>query len=97
MEKQFHLVLSLKTVKGFIDFGWYALGNDRKTAGQLFAQMKGSDTLADSGALHIDLIEMIDELPCKVESLSCTLDELCSNLKLITREMFRLKNLEEMS
>jgi hypothetical protein len=95
METQFDLVLSLKTPKGFIDYGWYPLGSNPEFAYGLLSQMKGSDTLADSAVLHIDLVETKDGLPAKVKSLSCSLDELCENIKLISREMFRLKNLEE--
>jgi hypothetical protein len=97
METQFDLVLSLKTPKGFIDYGWYPLGSNPQFADQLFSQMKGSDTLADGSVLHIDLVETKDGLPDKVKSMSCSLDELCENVKLISREMFRIKNLEEMS
>jgi len=96
MKSQFELVLSLKTSNGFIDYGWYPLGNNRKAADHLFTQMLGSDTMADSAVLHIDLVETKAGLPFKVNGLSCTLDELCENVKLISREMFRLKNLEGM-
>jgi hypothetical protein len=95
METQFDLVLSLKTPKGFIDYGWYPLGSSPEFAYGLFSQMKGSDTFAEGAVLHIDLVKTKNELPDKVKSLSCSLDELCENVKCISREMFRLKNLEE--
>jgi hypothetical protein len=46
--------------------------------------------------LHIDLMEAVDNLPVKIKSICCTLEELGFNCKLIAKEIFRLKNLEEM-
>ena len=96
METKFYILLSLKTIKGFVDYGQYFFGNDREAAYNLFAQMKGSETLTDHTLLHIDLMETVNQLPVKVKTMCCTLDELGINCKLIAREIFRLKNLEEM-
>jgi len=95
METQLYILLSLKTTKGFIDYGQYFFGNDREAAYDLFDQMKGSETLTDTALLHIDLMETVKELPIKIKTICCTLEELGDNCKLITREIFRLKNLEE--
>ena len=96
METQFYILLSLKTNKGFVDYGQYFFGDDREAAYQLFDEMKGSKTISDTALLHIDLVETINELPVKIKTICCTLDELGNNCKLIAREIFRLKNLEEM-
>jgi hypothetical protein len=42
-------------------------------------------------------VETVDRLPEKIKSICCTLDELGENTKLIAKEVFRLKNLEELS
>ena len=96
METKFYILLSLKTIKGFVDYGQYFFGNDRDAAYELFDQMKGSETPDGTALLHIDLMETVNELPVKSKSLCCTLEELGTNCKLIARETFRLKNLEEM-
>jgi len=96
METQFYILLSLKTLQGFTDYGQYFLGNDREAAYGLFAQLSGSADVRDNCLLHIDLMETVDELPVKIKTVCCTLDELGVNCKLIAREIFRLKNLEEM-
>jgi hypothetical protein len=96
METQFYIILSLKTNKGFVDYGQYFFGDDREAAYQLFDQLKGDQTITGSALLHLDLMETVGQLPVKIKTLSCTLDELGNNCKLIAREMFRLKNLEEM-
>jgi hypothetical protein len=96
METQFYIMLSLKTIDGFADYGQYYFENDREAAYELFGQLKGNKNIGDSCLLHIDLMETIDELPVKINTICCTLDELAYNCKLIAREIFRLKNLEEL-
>lgn len=96
METQFYILLSLKTTQGFVDYGQYFFGNDREAAHNLFRQLKGDPDMVDSCPLHIDLMETVEELPVKIKSICCTLEELGVNCKLIAREIFRLKNLEEM-
>src|ERR1700761_4682660 len=96
METQFYIILSLKTAKGFVDYGQYFFGNDREAAEDLFAQLQGGTDVKNNCLLHIDLMETVNELPVKIKTICCTLDELGVNCKLIAREVFRLKNLEEM-
>jgi hypothetical protein len=96
MKTQFYILLSLKTPKGFADYGQYFLGDDREAASLLFARLKGSKDITDPAVLHIDLMETVNELPIKIKTICCTLEELGVNCKLIAREIFRLKNLEEM-
>lgn len=96
METQFYILLSLKTNRGFVNYGQYFFGNDRQAAYTLFDQLKGKDQIIDGGLLHIDLMETVNELPVKIKTICCTLDEMGANCKLIAREVFRLKNLEEM-
>ena len=95
METQFYILLSLRTPQGFADYGQYFFGNDREAAYGLFGQLKGSEELTPTCLLHIDLMETVDGLPEKIKTICCTLEELGTNCKLIAREVFRLKNLEE--
>jgi len=95
MKTQFYIILSLKTPQGFVDYGHYSFGDDREVACELFAQLLGSEKIKDSCPLHIDLMKTVNELPVTIKTICCTLDELGANCKLITREIFRLKTLEE--
>ncbi len=88
-------MLSLKASEGFVGYGQYFLGNNREVAYNLFNRMQGSKKL-DDALLHIDLMETVNELPVKIEGICCTLEQLGINCKLIAREVFRLKNLEDM-
>lgn len=95
METQFYILLSFKAPEGFVNYGQFYFGNDRLAAYDLFRQLQGSKTIKDGCLLHIDLMETVNELPVKIKTISCTLEELGSNCKLIAKEIFRLKNLEE--
>ena len=97
METQFYILLSLQTPRGFVDYGQYFFGDDREAAYGLFAQLKGKTEIKDSCLLHIDLMETRNGLPVKIKTICCTLEDLGANCKLIAREIFRLKNLEELA
>jgi hypothetical protein len=94
METQFYILLSLKTPQGFVNYGQYFFGDRREAAYELFNRLKGSGAI--DAPLHIDLMETVGDLPVKIKTICCTLEELGCNSKLIAREIFRLKNLEEM-
>lgn len=95
MKTQFYILLSLKTNKGYVNYGQYFFGNDREAAYGLFDQMKGKILVTDTAMLHIDLMETVNELPVKIKTICCSLEELGTNCKLIAREMFRLMNLDD--
>lgn len=94
MEDRFSLLLSLKTQAGFEVFGEFGIGDDRLAANTLFDSLQGKEPLNDLGLLHIDLMETDGALPAKVRTKCCRLEELAANCKLVTREVFRQKNLK---
>ncbi|WP_345212317.1 hypothetical protein [Mucilaginibacter gynuensis] len=94
MEDRFSLLLSLKTVTGFDVFGEFGIGDDRLAAKALFDSLAGKEPLNELGLLHIDLMEKDGALPAKVMTKRCSLQELAANCSLITREVFRQKNLK---
>ena len=96
MESRYSILLSLKTPTGFITYGQYFLGNDWQVADELFNQLQGSSQIDGHILLHIDMMETVNELPQKIKTIGCTLDELAHNIKIIAREVFRIKNLEDM-
>lgn len=93
---RYTILLSLKTPTGFITYGQYYLGDDRQFANDVFNQLMGSPDVTHHTLLHIDMMETVDELPLKIKTLTCTLDQLAHNAKIIAREIFRIKNLEDM-
>jgi hypothetical protein len=96
MKTTFYIVLNMKTARGFESFGRFFIGNDRDFAGSLFSSLKGSDQVKEEDILHLDLMETKEGLPVNMKVINCTLDELSVNCRIITKEVFRLMNLENM-
>jgi len=89
MEITFHILLHLKTMDGHENFGKFCIGHDRETAEGIFHQLKGNSNVTDQCGLCIEFIEMHDNLPYDIRLLSCTLDQLAENVKIITKETFK--------
>ncbi|TWV91719.1 hypothetical protein [Chitinophaga pinensis] len=89
METTFHILLHLKTSDGHENIGRFFLGGDRTMADKLFSQLKGNPDVTDQCGLCIEFIEMRDNLPYNMEILSCTLDQLAENCKIITKAIFK--------
>jgi len=92
----FYILLSLKTIDGFESFGKFVIGNNRSFAYSLFKKLKGSSEANEKSVLTIELMETVNELPLNLKIISCTLEELTENCKLITKEMFKATNLEDL-
>ncbi|MFD2871709.1 hypothetical protein ACFS5N_04470 [Mucilaginibacter ximonensis] len=95
METPFYLLFSLKTPDGYDTFGEFTVGTDRELTYALFDSLKGDKQLREDYHFHIDLIETVNALPEKIRSKCCKLDQLGENMKLIAREVYRQKNLDE--
>ncbi|HVU55388.1 MAG TPA: hypothetical protein VHD83_10050 [Puia sp.] len=93
MDSKFYIELNMKTVEGFERFGCFELGGDRAFSIGLFAELAGRPAADDTGVLHMDLVEKRGGLPVNMEVISCTVEELGSNLKYLTRELFKKINL----
>jgi hypothetical protein len=86
----------MKKGRTFEAFGKFFIGNDRDLAHQLFSGLEGSESVQESDILHLDLMETVDGLPVNMKVINCTLDQLANNCRIITKEIFKAKNLEEM-
>jgi hypothetical protein len=96
MTTTFYIELNMKTIGGFERFGRLELGNNRDFAVNLFSGLEGQPPKGDEGVLHMDLVEKYRGLPVNMQVISCTIEELCRNVRTITRELFRRINLDEM-
>jgi hypothetical protein len=95
METAYYITLNVKTGNGYEPFGKFCLGRDRRFAENVFKKLKGSENVNDGNILHLDLVESRNELPVNVHMISCTLKELTENCRIITMDIFKLHNLEE--
>ena len=93
-ENTFYILLSIRTSTGFDSFGKFNLGNKREVAAEVFRQFKGTTKVNEKTILIIEMMETVKDLPQNLYILGCTLEELAYNCKIITKETFKLRNLE---
>jgi hypothetical protein len=95
VDTQFYIVLTLKTSKGLESFAKFSIGNNRDRAYEIFRLLKGTSKVNEQSMLYIDFMETKGGLPLNLKMITCTLNQLAENCKLITKELFKLNNLEE--
>src|ERR1051326_6099902 len=93
---EFYIVLNIKSGKDFQTYGKFFLGSNREIANSIFKELKGNKKVSNASVLYIELMETKNELPVNIQLMSCSLDELSENCKMITKETFKRCNLEEM-
>jgi hypothetical protein len=95
-ETSFFIVLNIKTGEGFESCGKFFIGNDRGLANNIFKKLKGDKKVTEKSILTLDLMETSRGLPVNMQVISCTLEELAENCKIITKEIFMRLNLKEL-
>ena len=91
---QFHIILQVMTPGGFEPFGEFLLGTDQQFAENIFQQLKGRADCGYTDLLQIDLVEKGEGLPRQLQMISCCLEDIAENCRIITREIFRYRSLE---
>jgi hypothetical protein len=91
----FYIVLNLRTCNGYESFGKFFIGNDKRCATDIFDQLKRRSNVDEKSILQLDLRETKNGLPVNMQMISCSLEDLAENCKIITRETFKLFNLKE--
>jgi len=92
---EFYIALNIKSGKDFQTYGKFFLGNNRKFADSVFKKLKGNKKVSNASVLYIELMETNNELPVNIQVMSCTLEEISENCKMITKETFKQCNLED--
>ena len=92
----YHLVLNIKTTDGLETYGKFFLGSDGDAAQNIFSKLYGSKKVNNKSILTLELVETNRNLPLNIQVISCTLEELTKNIKIVTKEVFKLLNLKEM-
>jgi len=95
MRSTFYVDLNMKTADNFENYGRFFIGNDPDFAYNLFDGLKGSEVIGEEDVLHIDLVEIQEGLPVNIRMIKCTLEELTANCRIISKEIFKLLNLEK--
>lgn len=94
METQFYITITLKTHKGLESFAKFFIGNSRQLAFNIFRQLKGSQNVSEKNILYFDFLETEKGLPVNLDFITCTLNQLAENCRIITKELFISENLE---
>jgi len=95
MGDSFLIVMNIRTADGFESCGKFFIGNNRNAAESIFKRLKGSKKVSDKSILTFELMETSHGLPLNIQVISCSLDELAENCKIITKGIFKLLNLKE--
>lgn len=93
---KFYLGINIKCPDGFESIGKFYLGKKREYANAIFGQLQGSRHVDEHSMLTIELVEMVQNLPFNLRPISCSLDEMTANYRMITKELFKGRNLEEL-
>jgi hypothetical protein len=95
METSYYITLNLRTCKGYESFGKFCIGTDKVFAESMFSKLKGSNDVTEKNILHLELVASRHDLPINIHMISCNLEELTENCRFITKELFKMHNLEE--
>ena len=95
-KSDFLIAVNIKTANGFESYGKFFLGHSRDAAESIFSKLDGTNNVNNKSILTVELIETNRNLPLNIHVISCTLEELTRNIKIITKEIFKLLNLEKM-
>ena len=90
MDTTFSIELNLKTVNGVECVAKFFVGNDRERAHEVFRKLKGSNDVSEKDVMYMSFMETKNALPLNVDMMSCTLDQLGENSKIITKELFKI-------
>lgn len=94
METQFYITITLKTHNGLECFAKFFIGNNRHRAFDIFKQLKGSHNVTEKNILYFDFWETKKGLPVNLDLITCTLNQLAENCRIITKELFISENFE---
>ncbi|WP_147273636.1 hypothetical protein [Pedobacter chinensis] len=95
METRFTISLSLQVPNGKLPYGRFMLGTEMKVAQEIFAMLKGKNEPIQGCCIQLELLEEIAALPVPIGVLNCCLEDLKENIAIISKEIFRISNLED--
>ncbi len=94
MHSAFYIDLALKTPHGPEPYARFFIGTDPDRAHELFNKLYGTTEVNERDILYLDFIEVRKGLPANLKMISCTLEQLAKNCRIITKMIFQLANLK---
>ena len=94
MDTHFYIRFIMKTQSDANAFGTFFIGNSRYRAKAIFDKLKGKTKVNEDDPLQLEFMETRYGIPVNLDVISCTLQELAENCKIITKELFKSAILE---
>ena len=94
METLFSISFNIRTPDNIGTYGSFFIGNDKERAYDVFRKLKGDDNVSEDDLLFIEFSERRDGIPFNLKMRACTLEDLAFNVKIITREAFKIYGIE---
>ncbi|MBS1598355.1 MAG: hypothetical protein JST75_09015 [Bacteroidetes bacterium] len=95
MDNEFRIRITIRTINGFEPLCDFYIGNNKSLALAIIDQLEGSDEVKEHDILQLDFLEIVQGLPLNMKIKYCTLSQLTRNCGLITKEVFKYRNLIE--
>ncbi|WP_439585825.1 hypothetical protein [Dyadobacter bucti] len=93
-ENTYFVTINMKVPQGMMEVGRFFIGSDKDWAMESFGRLRGESHTSEDDVLRLDLLEKHEGTDLLLGQLSCTLDQLEQNCKLITVDAFKYFNLE---
>ena len=94
MDTQYYIAITLKTGDELKSFAKFFIGNNHEHAYRIFKHLRGSEKVSENNILYFEFLETRKGLPLNLDFISCTLDQLAENCRIITKELFTSENFE---
>ena len=94
METTYFITINMKVPQGMMEVGRFFIGNHKAWAMESFGRLQGESKARKDDVLRLDLLEKHEGMYFLLGQLSCTLELLEQNCKLITIDAFKYFNLE---
>jgi len=89
MNIEYHLIFCLKIPYGLQNLATFNLGHHKGRAAAIFQRLKSSDAESARSILQMEFAEIKDGIPFPIEILHCTIDDIASNARVITRDLYK--------
>jgi hypothetical protein len=96
MKSIYRIIVNMRVSGGYIETAHFFITDTKGDALKIFDQLQGRHASSTAPLLRIDLVARDSNGPDTIfNSLDCTLQELTENTKIITKETFKLLNLDQ--
>jgi hypothetical protein len=96
MESVYSIIVNMRVHHGYVETAHFFIMGTKSDSLEIFDQLYGQYNSDITPLLRMDLVARDSNgIDTVLNSLDCTLQELTENIKIITKETFKLLNLEQ--